>query len=62
VILSIKDNGIGFPHDRRAAATCPVQIAGAGLRIMAYRASVINYTLTVDSSFGEGTTIRAQEC
>jgi signal transduction histidine kinase len=62
VILSIKDNGIGFPQDRRAANTCPVQIAGAGLRIMAYRASVINYTLTVDSSFGNGTTIRAQEC
>jgi signal transduction histidine kinase len=62
VTLTVKDNGIGFPHDRRAADTRPVQIAGAGLRIMAYRASVINYTLTVDSSFADGTTIKAQAC
>lgn len=61
VTLTVKDNGIGFPHEHRAD-TLAVQVAGAGLRIMAYRASVINYALTVDSSFGDGTTIKAQAC
>jgi signal transduction histidine kinase len=61
VTLTIVDNGVGFSHDR-SADDRPVQIVGAGLRIMAYRASVINYTLTIDSSFGEGTTIKAQQC
>jgi signal transduction histidine kinase len=61
VTLTVTDNGLGFPHDR-CADNRPVQIAGAGLRIMAYRASVISYTLTIESSFGEGTTIKAQEC
>jgi signal transduction histidine kinase len=61
VTLSIRDNGIGFPSDRRTE-TRAVQVAGSGLRIMAYRASVINYTLTVDSTFGDGTTIKVQEC
>lgn len=61
VTLSVRDNGIGFPSDCRTE-TRAVQVAGSGLRIMAYRASVINYTLTVDSTFGDGTTIRVQEC
>jgi signal transduction histidine kinase len=61
VTLSVRDNGIGFPSDPRSE-TQAVQVAGSGLRIMAYRASVINYTLTVDSTFGDGTTIRVKEC
>jgi signal transduction histidine kinase len=61
VKLIIRDNGVGFPQDRGDDAVA-VQVSGAGLRIMAYRASVINYTLKVDSASGDGTTITVQEC
>jgi signal transduction histidine kinase len=59
--LTVKDDGVGFRPERRAD-TRAVQITGAGLRIMAYRASVINFVLSVESSIGDGTTIKVQEC
>jgi signal transduction histidine kinase len=61
VTLTVSDNGIGFQHDSDAD-THAVQVAGAGLRIMAHRASVINFRFTVDSSIDGGTTIKAQQC
>lgn len=61
VVLSIADNGIGFQHqDSGTRQTLPA--SGAGLRIMAYRASAINFKLSIKSSIGNGTTIRVQEC
>ena len=53
--LSITDNGTGFANledDKRG---------GQGLRIMAYRASLIHYDLKIDGAPGSGTTIRVRE-
>jgi signal transduction histidine kinase len=61
ISLTVRDNGVGFPRDRYSDNR-PVQLAGAGLRIMAYRASVIDYRLTIESSFEDGTTIKVQAC
>jgi signal transduction histidine kinase len=61
VTLTVADNGIGFQHDQRDG-TQPVQVAGAGLRIMSHRASVINYALTVETFYGRGTAIKVQQC
>lgn len=63
VALTVADNGKGFPRqhvDGEIDALAP-QVAGAGLRIMAHRASVIGFRLTVASS-AAGTTIRALQC
>ncbi|GAB3537714.1 hypothetical protein GCM10027343_01570 [Noviherbaspirillum agri] len=61
VTLSITDNGVGFERDSHGVMWRN-STAGAGLRIMRHRASVINYTLHVDSCLDRGTTIRVQEC
>jgi signal transduction histidine kinase len=59
VVLAVSDNGDGFQAERDD--TRAVQLAGAGIRIMAYRASAINYTLEIDAGPGRGTTIRAAQ-
>ncbi len=61
VSLSITDNGIGFKLEESEMknAACA---RGAGLRIMAFRAFLINYALTIESAPGHGTTIRVTEC
>jgi PAS domain S-box-containing protein len=50
LILTIKDDGVGFSQDGRA-------IEGMGLRIMDYRADMIGAMLRIDSLKGEGTTV-----
>ena len=54
--LSITDNGVGFSSHEGD------QAGGRGLRIMAYRASLIGYDLSVESVPGSGTTIKVSEC
>ena len=54
--LSITDNGVGFSSHEGD------QAGGRGLRIMAYRASLIGYDLSVESVPGSGTTIKVREC
>lgn len=53
--LSITDNGVGFYSPEGD------QAGGRGLRIMAYRASLIGYDLNIESAPGSGTTIRVSE-
>ncbi len=48
LILSIKDNGKGFSETKKA---------GIGLRIMSYRANIINGSMSVHSEEGEGTLV-----
>jgi PAS domain S-box-containing protein len=50
LILTVKDDGVGFNQDGRA-------IEGMGLRIMEYRADMIGAMLRIDSLKGEGTTV-----
>jgi PAS domain S-box-containing protein len=50
LILTMKDDGVGFSQDGRA-------IEGMGLRIMEYRADMIGAMLRIDSVKGEGTTV-----
>jgi PAS domain S-box-containing protein len=50
LILTVKDDGVGFSQDGRA-------IEGMGLRIMDYRADMIGAMLRIDSLKGEGTTV-----
>ncbi|MBV8102924.1 MAG: PAS domain S-box protein [Verrucomicrobia bacterium] len=50
LILTVKDDGVGFSQDGRA-------IEGMGLRIMEYRADMIGAMLRIDSLKGEGTTV-----
>lgn len=50
LILTVRDDGIGFSLDGRA-------IEGMGLRIMEYRADMIGAMLRIDSVKGEGTTV-----
>lgn len=54
--LSITDNGVGFSrrHDDRGGEH--------GLRIMAYRASLIGYDFKIESVPGSGTIIKVSEC
>jgi signal transduction histidine kinase len=58
VMLSIADNGSGFAYDAEHGH----DTASAGLRIMRYRASVINYELKIESDPGRGTTITVIQC
>lgn len=50
LILTVKDDGLGFSQDGRA-------IEGMGLRIMEYRADMIGAMLRIDSVKGKGTTV-----
>jgi PAS domain S-box-containing protein len=50
LILTVKDDGVGFSQDGRA-------IEGMGLRIMEYRADMIGAMLRIDSLKDEGTTV-----
>jgi PAS domain S-box-containing protein len=50
LMLTVKDDGVGFSQDGRA-------IEGMGLRIMEYRADMIGAMLRIDSLKGEGTTV-----
>jgi two-component system, LuxR family, sensor kinase FixL len=50
LVLSVKDDGVGFSQDGGA-------IEGMGLRIMEYRADMIGAMLRIDSLKGEGTTV-----
>jgi PAS domain S-box-containing protein len=50
IILTVKDNGVGFSQAGRA-------IEGMGLRIMEYRADMIGAMLRIDSVEGNGTTV-----
>ena len=50
LVLTVKDNGIGFSQDGRT-------IEGMGLRIMEYRADMIGAMLRIDSIKGGGTTV-----
>ena len=50
LILTVKDNGVGFSQDGRATE-------GMGLRIMEYRADMIGAMLRIDSFKGDGTTV-----
>ncbi|MBV8481232.1 MAG: PAS domain S-box protein [Verrucomicrobia bacterium] len=50
IILTVKDNGVGFSQAGRA-------IEGMGLRIMEYRADMIGAMLRIDSIEGKGTTV-----
>ena len=52
VVLIVRDNGKGFSHDGLAG-----EDKGAGLKIMAYRASVIGFRLNIESNPENGTTI-----
>lgn len=54
--LSITDNGVGFSHREGSRAD------GRGLRIMAYRASLIGYDFDIETAVGAGTTIRVSKC
>jgi len=54
--LTITDNGAGFLRRKDD------QGGGRGLRIMAYRASLIGYDFRIESVPGSGTTIRVSEC
>lgn len=54
--LTIKDNGAGFSRRKDD------QGGEHGLRIMAYRASLIGYALNIETVVGAGTTIRVSEC
>lgn len=59
VVLAVSDNGVGFQAERDD--TRAVQLSGAGMRIMAYRASVINYRLEIDAGADRSTTVRATQ-
>jgi signal transduction histidine kinase len=59
VVLAVSDNGVGFQAERND--TRAVQLSGAGMRIMAYRASVINYRLEIDAGADRSTTVRATQ-
>lgn len=61
VALTVRDDGIGFDQ-AACGGSGPVQESGAGLRIMAYRASVISFVLTVQSVPGAGTTVKVKQC
>jgi signal transduction histidine kinase len=50
LILSVSDDGRGLPED-------PPEPGGLGLRILRYRASLLDARLTVHSSPGRGTTV-----
>jgi PAS domain S-box-containing protein len=50
LVLSVKDDGIGFSQDGRGSE-------GMGLRIMEYRADMIGAMLRIDSVKGGGTTV-----
>jgi len=52
-ILSITDDGIGFPAEKKKAD-------GMGLRIMKYRAGVIGGTIDVGSKNGAGSVVRCR--
>ena len=51
VVLEIADDGIGI------AANQPAEREGMGLKIMRYRASLINARLTIESAKDQGTTV-----
>jgi signal transduction histidine kinase len=51
VALEVRDNGKGLPATSRDAP-------GVGLRIMRYRANLIGASFSVESTPGEGTTMR----
>lgn len=51
--LTVSDDGKGFDVGGQTGSN------GLGLRIMRYRAGVIDYRLVIDSRPGEGTTVRA---
>jgi len=53
--LSITDNGVGFSHREGERSE------GRGLRIMAYRASLIGYDFAIESVPGSGTIIKVSE-
>jgi len=61
VTLTVTDDGIGFQCDDYGLMWTHSS-AGAGLRIMTHRASVINFSLQVESYRRRGTTIKVQEC
>jgi PAS domain S-box-containing protein len=51
VALSVRDNGLGFDADM------PVGTGGLGLRLMAYRARLVDAELEVTSQPGQGTSV-----
>ena len=53
--LSITDNGVGFSHREGERSE------GRGLRIMAYRASLIGYDFAIESVPGSGTIIKVSQ-
>lgn len=53
--LIVTDNGKGFSYREEE------QGGGQGLRIMAYRASLIGYDFSIESSSGSGTAIKVSE-
>ena len=50
IVLSVRDNGVGFPPDRREGK-------GLGLRIMEHRAGVLGGSMLVRKSHKAGTTV-----
>jgi PAS domain S-box-containing protein len=50
VVLRIRDDGVGFPHE-------PVDAKGMGLKIMHYRASLINARFAVERAETAGTLV-----
>lgn len=60
VSLSVADNGVGI--DGGLAANPSGGDRGVGLRLMAFRASLINYRFAVETQPGRGTTVRVTQC
>jgi PAS domain S-box-containing protein len=56
-VLSVVDNGVGVARQAEGTSK-PTR----GLGIMEHRASLINFSLTIESMAGSGTTIRVTEC
>ena len=61
IMLSVADNGRGFQPAPQKAAARSTGLDGRGFEIMAFRASLIDYRLDVESSTASGSTIRVTE-
>lgn len=53
ILLEIHDDGIGLPHDAQDGQ-------GMGLKIMAYRAGLINAYLSIEAAEPRGTTVKCK--